>query len=49
MNNYKITFERSNGTKGNDIFTELTRHDATESFHAVYRHDIYKIISIEIQ
>ena len=48
MNNYKITFQRSNGTIGNDTFTEATKQEAISAFRACYRHDTYTIISIEI-
>jgi hypothetical protein len=48
MYNFKITFERSNGTKGSDIFTENTKQEAIQAFKACYRHDTYKILSVEI-
>ena len=48
MNDYKVTFRRSNGTIGSDIFTVTTRQEAGEAFRACYRHDTYTIISVEI-
>ncbi|WP_297419702.1 hypothetical protein [Clostridium sp.] len=48
MNNYKITFERSNGTIGSDTFTDKNEQEARSSFRACYRNDVYKIISVEI-
>ena len=48
MSNWKITFKRSNGTLGNDIFTEKTEQEAKMAFRNCYRNDTYKIISVEI-
>jgi hypothetical protein len=47
MTTYKITFERSNGTQGNDTFSANTTNEARHDFKEVYRHDTYKIISVE--
>lgn len=47
MNNWKIVFQRSNGTIGNDIFTEETEREARIAFKACYRHDTYKIMSVD--
>lgn len=49
MNNYQITFERSNGTIGSDTFTENTKQEAVKAFKECYRHDTYTIISIDIK
>lgn len=46
MNDYKVTFQRSNGTIGYDIFTEKNEQEVKSSFRNCYRNDIYKIISI---
>ena len=47
MNDYKVTFKRSNGTIGTAIFTVATRGEAGDAFRTCYRHDIYTILSIE--
>lgn len=47
MTNWKVTFERRNGTQGSDIFTASTPQEARCDFRECYRHDIYKIISVE--
>jgi hypothetical protein len=47
MTNWKVTFERSNGTQGNDTFTANTPQEAKKDFKECYRHDTYKIISVE--
>ncbi len=46
MKNYTIEFERSNKTKGKDVFTSLNEQEAVKDFYACYRHDTYKILSI---
>ena len=46
MRNYKITFVRSDGTKGSDTFTASSIKEAKQDFNACYRHDIYTILSI---
>ncbi len=48
MNDYKITFERSNGTIGNDTFTAKTEQEARRDFNICYRHGTGTIISVEI-
>ena len=48
MNNYKITFQRSNNSIGYDTFTDNSRQEAIQSFKACYRHDKYEILSIKI-
>jgi hypothetical protein len=47
MNNYKITFERSNGTVGHDTFTESSEFEARKSFRECYRHGTGKILDVE--
>lgn len=47
MKNYRVTFERSNGTTGSDIFGSNTPQEARHDFKECYRHDIYKILSVE--
>ena len=47
MKNYKVTFERSNKTTGSDVFTANSKGEAGHSFRECYRHDVYKILSIE--
>lgn len=49
MNNYIITFKRSNGTIGNDTFTALTEGEARHNFKECYRHDVYTILSVVIE
>ena len=46
LKNFLVTFERSNSTTGSDTFTALTKSEAIHDFHEVYRHDIYKILSV---
>ncbi len=48
MDDYKVTFKRSNGTIGSDIFTAKTKQEALSSFNACYRHDTYIVISVEL-
>ena len=48
VNDYKVTFKRSNGTIGTAIFTVATRGEAGDAFRDCYRHDVYAIISIEL-
>lgn len=47
MKNYKVTFERSNKSIGSDVFTANSRQEAGHDFKECYRHDVYKILSIE--
>lgn len=47
LRDFKVVFERSNGTQGNDNFTALNSKEAIDAFKACYRHDTYKIISVE--
>lgn len=47
MTNYKITFERDNGTIGQDTFVANNKHEAIKAFEDCYRHGKYGIISVE--
>lgn len=47
MKNYKVTFERSNKTIGTDVFAASTTEEARHDFKECYRHDLYKILSVE--
>jgi hypothetical protein len=47
LTNWKVTFERSNGTQGSDTFTANTAKEAKHDFFECYRHDTYKIISVK--
>lgn len=47
LKNYKITFQRDNGTMGNDTFTARNKSEAKKDFKECYRHGKYKIISIK--
>lgn len=47
MKNYKVTFERSNKTIGTGTFTTNSKEEARHDFRECYRHDVYKILSIE--
>jgi len=49
MNDYRVTFKRSNGTTGVAIFTVASRGEAGDAFRACYRHDVYEILSINIE
>ncbi|WP_180272662.1 hypothetical protein [Konateibacter massiliensis] len=47
LKNYKITFERSNKSIGYDFFKATSEAEARYNFKECYRHDVYKIISVE--
>ena len=38
---YYVYFTRSNGTKGDDVFTAMSKTEATNQFYQCYRHDTY--------
>ena len=47
LKDFLIWFERSDGTRGYATFTENKEIEARSSFFACYRHDVYKILSVE--
>lgn len=47
MKTYKVIFERDNKSIGVDTFSANTPQEAKHDFKECYRHDIYKILSVE--
>lgn len=45
---YKITFQRENGTQGTDLEYATSKNNAIFKFNQVFRHGKYKILSCDI-
>lgn len=47
MNDYKVTFIRDTGTKGEDVFTARNEDDARKQFNDVYRHGKFTSVKVD--
>lgn len=48
MYDFSVHFQRSDGTVGAAKFTEPDEKSARKAFRECYRHDTYKILSVEV-